>query len=380
MEPARTREAIERLSRLVKLMADGRVANVKDYERWSRQNSAAIADALGHPKDSGLPPAHLLVKPFFHPKLPLVGLNYGNAQQLLRSHHEGWTDALRYCRGSVFERGGQVVAVPYPKFFNLWKFEHPEADNPPDGPFEATVKLDGHLGICFNYADKWRLTTHGSFTSRSAKLGQEMLDKLVEKEKRDETVSWSGWPERRLTMLVEIIHPSTRIRCDYHGHQGLVLTGMMDREDFTDKPYAWLAELGPKFGFHVTDLWTGWELAELRYEVENSKPKDREGFVIRWPDGTRGKLKYRHYLNRLSDQNLSYNALMHATIDGTLEDKLSKMPEELWQYADDMVRKLEKGRSMGDPEKARAYLYGLVPSGQSTPYFRKLCRDYLAKR
>lgn len=375
MEPARTREAIERLSRLIQVLDIGRVNNVKDYERWSRQNTTVVADVLGHPKDSGLPPAHLLVKPFFHPNLPLVGLNYGDAQRILRGYPKGWTDALRYCRGSVFEWGnGQLIALPYPKFFNLFNHEHPEADNPPDGPFEATVKLDGHLGIVFHYADAWRLTTHGSFTSRGAKLGQAMLDKLVA---RGKSKAWSETSLRSLNPLVEIIHPSTRIRCDYHGHQGLVLTGMMNRATFTDYAYAEAAKLGVELGMHVTELWTGWELPELRYEVRNSKPKDREGFVIRFADGTRGKLKYKHYLDRMSDQNLSYNGLMHAFIDGTLKTKMDNLAEELWEYADDMWRKLEYGRRIKDLKRARGYLYALVPPDKSSQYYRKLCREFL---
>lgn len=376
MDTDRTSKAIFRLSSLVSFMCAYDIRTVKDYERWSRSRSVEIADLLGIPHDTGLPPANLLVKPFFHPELPLVGLNYGNAQQLLRGRPEGWTDALRYCRGAVFDRSANLVALPYPKFFNLWNHEHPEADNPPDGPFEATIKLDGHLGIIFEYSNAWHLTTHGSFVSRSAKLGTEMLLKLAPREK---ILPWQNVSVRNLTLLTEIIHPSTRIRCDYHGHQGLVLTGAMNRIDFSDANYAKLAELGQSLGMHVTNLWNGWELPELRYEVGTQKPKNREGFVIRWLDGTRGKLKYQHYLDRMSDQNLTYNALMHAAIDGTLKDKLSKMPEELWQYADDMVKKLEKAKGFTYRKEARNYLYGLVPTAKSTPYYRKLCREYLEK-
>lgn len=362
---------------LVGDMCHAGIRTTRDYEVWSRDHTGHISDMIGHPSMSDLPPGRLLMKPFFHPKLLLIGLNYGNAQQLLRGHPEGWTDSLRYCRGIVFDHNEDLVALPYAKFFNLFNHEHPEADNPPDGPFEATVKLDGHFGIIFHYADKWHLTTHGSFVSRSAKLGQEMLDKLVRWEKRQKFISWSGYQEQQLNPLVEIIHPSTRIRCDYHGHQGLVLTGMTNRVEMNDKSYEWLAHFGPRFGMHVTDIWNDFTLDELRHEVTEQKPKDREGFVIRWPDGTRGKLKYKHYLDRMSDQNLSYNALMHSSIDGTLKSKMDKLPEELWEYADDMIKKLEKAHRMADKKAALVYLCALVPPEKSTQYFRTLCRQFL---
>ncbi len=355
-------------------MAVSNVYNVKDFEHWSRQNSSRIADLLGHAKGAELPPAHLLVKPFFHPKLPLVGLNYGKAQQLLRGHHEGWTDALRLCRGTVFELSGDLIALPYAKFFNLFNHEHPEADSPPNVPFEATVKLDGHLGPVFNYANEWHISSSGSFVSRTAKLGAELLRKAVDRKK----ATWSDGQFKDVTFLTEIIDPSTRIRCDYHGFQGLVLTGARNRKLMDEKDHSWLDLWGPILGLHITEIWIDFTLDDLLREVAEQKPKDREGFVIRFANGTRGKLKYKHYLDRMSDQNLSYNALMHSSIDGTLKSKMEKMPEELWAYADDMTKKLEKARHMADKKAALAYLYALVPSEKSTSYFRKLCRDYLA--
>jgi len=378
LNPERTRNAIARLSELVKSMATGHVCNVKDFERWSRTRDAELADFLGHARNSGLPPAHLLLKPFFHPKLPLVGLNYDkDTHKYLKGRHEGWTDALRYCRGTVFEWSSELIALPYAKFFNLYNHEHPEADNPPEGPYEATIKLDGHYGICFNYVDDWHLTTHGSFVSRSAKLGNELLLPLIQ---RSKMLAWYDVGMRDITISTEIIHPTTRIRCDYHGHQGLVLTGARDRTLFDDKDYAWLAENGPRLGLHVTDVWRDFTLDELRREVAEQKPKNREGFVLRWPDGTYGKLKYKHYMDRMSDMRLSYNGLMHAFIDGKLKSEMENIAEELWPYADDMWKKLEKARRMTDEKAARAYLYALVPPEMSKQYYRRLCREFLAHR
>lgn len=375
MNPERTKAAVTGLSDFVRVLTLNGIFSVKDFERWSRSNEALVADRLQYVRHDGMPPAHLLVKPFFHPKLDLVGLKYErDVQRWLRGHPQGWTDALRLCRGTVLDLAGILAALPYAKFFNLFKNEHPEADNPPDGPSEATVKLDGHLGPIFNHANEWHLTSSGSFTSRTAKLGNEMLNKAIERNR----AAWSDESLRNITLLVEIIHPSTRIRCDYHGHQGLVLTGARDRTLFDDKDYAWLAANGPRLGLHVTEIWNDFTLEELRREVANQKPKDREGFVVRWPDGTRGKLKYTHYLDRMSDQNLSYNALMHSFLDGTLKSKMDKMPEELWAYADDMWKKLDKARHMPDAKKAREYLYGLVPPEKSSQYYRKLCREFLA--
>ncbi|MCC7527074.1 MAG: hypothetical protein IT342_01055 [Candidatus Melainabacteria bacterium] len=60
-----------------------------------------------------MPSVTSLIRPFFHPGLPLVGLNYTEvAHVTLHAFALGWTPAIRLCRGIVFNRRGTLVAFP----------------------------------------------------------------------------------------------------------------------------------------------------------------------------------------------------------------------------------------------------------------------------
>ena len=105
------------------------------------------------------------------------------------------------CRGLVLDSDGNVVAKPFKKFFNL---EELTPGQIPNEPFEVFEKMDGSLGILFNYKGEWILATKGSFISEQAVKGMQILKKYKY--------------ERLLegyTYLFEIIYSENRIVCQY---------------------------------------------------------------------------------------------------------------------------------------------------------------------
>ena len=77
-----------------------------------------------------------------HPTLPLTIWNYSDKVQ-----YEGlWNETLLQCRGLVTDDEGNVVARPFKKFFNLEENKHT-----PTSKFDVYDKMDGSLGILFNY-------------------------------------------------------------------------------------------------------------------------------------------------------------------------------------------------------------------------------------
>jgi hypothetical protein len=77
-----------------------------------------------------------------HPTLPLTIWNYSEKVQ-----YEGlWDEITLMCRGLVTDKDGNVVARPFKKFFNLEEGKHT-----PTSDFDVYMKLDGSLGILFNY-------------------------------------------------------------------------------------------------------------------------------------------------------------------------------------------------------------------------------------
>ena len=126
-----------------------------------------------------------------HPTLPLTIWNYSEKVQ----YESLWDDVTSQCRGLVTDDKGDIVATPFKKFFNIEEGKHT-----PTSEFDVYSKMDGSLGILFNYDGEWVMATRGSFTSDQAIKGMEMLSKY------DYSRLNKGY-----TYLFEIIYDDTRI-------------------------------------------------------------------------------------------------------------------------------------------------------------------------
>lgn len=103
-----------------------------------------------------------------HPTLPLTIWNYTEEVQ----YENKWDELTLSTRGLVTDEFGTIVARPFKKFFNMEEGKHT-----PTTDFEVFEKVDGSLGIVFNYKGDWIIATRGSFTSDQAIKGKEMLDR-----------------------------------------------------------------------------------------------------------------------------------------------------------------------------------------------------------
>ena len=101
----------------------------------------------------------------FHPENPDVRIfNYTQQCQF----DKAWDDITKQCRGLILNvKTGEVLARPFPKFFNYG--EHVEKGWPiPTETPEVYEKLDGSLGILYYLNGKPWIATRGSFTSDQA--------------------------------------------------------------------------------------------------------------------------------------------------------------------------------------------------------------------
>ena len=144
-----------------------------------------------------------------HPRLPLTIWNYSEVVQ----YNELWDDITLQTRGLVTDDKGKIVGRPWKKFFNLEEGKHT-----PTTYFDVYSKLDGSLGVLFNYQDEWILVTRGSFTSEQSIKGMEMLSKY------DYNRLNKGY-----TYLFEILYDENRIVCKYD-FEDIVLLGINETE------------------------------------------------------------------------------------------------------------------------------------------------------
>jgi RNA ligase len=225
-----------------------------------------------------------------HPTLPLSIYTYTRTAQYSRA----WNTATLRCRGLIADDNtGEIVAWPFPKFFNVAEHAlgHDYAPPLPDEPFEVYDKVDGSLGIVFHYDGRWHVASKGSFISEQAMWAQARISTSDTR---------ALWPDT--TYLAEIIYPENRIVVDYGDRQDLVLLGAYDK-DGTEIPLATAAVEWLEIG-NVVRTWAALPLPELLKLAEaNTRPDgsptsgiSTEGYVIRYTNGLRAKAKLAEYV------------------------------------------------------------------------------------
>lgn len=245
-----------------------------------------------------------------HPTLPLLIWNYTEMCQFSKA----WDEWTLQARGLITDLEGNVVARPFKKFFNYE--EHVGAL--PEGTPEIVEKVDGSLGIMFWYDDAWHFATRGSFTSEQAfHAGMVFTTKY-----KDEIASIP----KDHTHLWEIVYPGNRIVVDYQGKDELVYLGSVHTEfgyqnphllEGSNKPWRCVNKLVHDNPKNFTDL----RLLE--------KPNE-EGFVLRWPNGFRLKIKFEEYkrLHRIMTGTSTLTIWEFIRDGKSLDELIDKTPDE----------------------------------------------------
>jgi RNA ligase len=242
-------------------------------------------------------------------------------------YDDGWNDFTLLARGLILHPSSkQVIATPFPKFFNAGE----RNGVIPELPFEVFEKIDGSLAIIHNFNGTWSTATKGSFDSPQARWAQD----YVLSSDADEL-------DPSVTYLAEAIYPQNRIVVPYETSELVLLAAY--RKDGSELTYDELQEVGSRIGWRVAKRYEFASFAEL---VERSRllPKTEEGFVIRFSDGLRLKLKGDEYrrihalISRCTP--LAMWEAMQAGDD--LAAIRRDLPEEFWVDFDSIVANLSR--------------------------------------
>lgn len=271
-----------------------------------------------------------------HPTLDLTIYNYSQKTQ-----YEGyWTEETLAARGLVLNSKGTVVARPFPKFFNA---EEVKPEDIPYGPFEVYEKMDGSLGIFFWYFENLTekvypiFASRGSFTSEQAVKGWEMLQKL---------------PYRDLayghTHMFEIIYPENRIVVDYGHEEKLVLLGINHTNSGREIPRCDVEKhLGDSF-----ELVKKYNLTESWDHLKSHNENNREGYVIRYANGFRMKVKFEEYvrLHRIVTQISTVDIWEMLKNNEPMDKLLEMVPDEFYDWVRKTVDDLNMSYTMLENE------------------------------
>ncbi len=254
-----------------------------------------------------------------HPTLDLTIWNYTEKVQ-----YEGlWDEITLMCRGLVTNSKGEIVARPFKKFFNMEEGKHT-----PTSEFEVYEKMDGSLGIFFYYNDEPVFATRGSFTSDQAIKGREILNKY----------NWKQGTYEGYTYLFEIIYPENRIVVDYNGLEELVVLGVVETATGKECNYDEMASEG----FVLVKKYDGIkDYSTLKSMIAN----DAEGYVVRFSNGERMKIKGEEYL-RLHKimTNVSTTAVWEIlSSGGDIDAILKDVPDEFYKKIKSYVSTLNYG-------------------------------------
>ena len=265
-----------------------------------------------------------------HPVANLFIANYTEQVQWKRQ----WDDLTMMCRGLIFAPDGTIVARPFHKFFNLGEGHLPEqpAAPPPDLPFTVTEKMDGSLGILYWVGDIPYIASRGSFTSEQAQHGTAWLHRQPEK--------WRHLRAPDTTYIFEIIYPENRIVVNYGDRDELVFLACIDNETGDDVRYALRVMHGLAWPV-VREYENVSGIEDLMREYESND--NFEGFVLRYSNGLRLKVKLPEYL-RLHKLVTGINSrrIWEVLAAGqSLDPFLERVPDEFYAWVtetrDDLV-------------------------------------------
>jgi RNA ligase len=252
-----------------------------------------------------------------HPYAELYIYNYTQKVQ----YEKLWNEITMQTRGLIMDSEMNIVAKGFGKFFNIEEHQPSEI---PNLPFEVFEKMDGSLAILYWLNNKPYIATRGSFNSDQSIHANKILNSKYSHvfDKLD----------RSKTYLLEIIYRENRIVVDYGDMDDLILLAIIDTKTGNDCPLEYI-------GFPIVKKYDGInDIEQLRKLEENNK----EGFVIKFKNGFRVKLKFQEYarLHRIIT-GVSNIAIWEYLSEGKpFDELLEKVPDEFFNFVKNTQKEL----------------------------------------
>jgi len=267
-------------------------------------------------------------------------------------YDSAWDDLTLNSRGHIFDvHTGECLAWPFSKFFNLGENKRSlPGEFDWQRPFDIYEKMDGWLGVLYRDEGSFKVATRGSFHSTGARWASAFVQSL----------DLSCLPEEA-TLCFEIIHPQHKIILNYGDLQSLVVLAAFERHSGREYPREQVQSWTDEIGLPLVNRLDPMSLEELLHSQQQRE--QCEGFVLRFADGRRVKVKTEWYL-RLAHimSNLSPIAVWETLCDGRVPaEYLIRIPEELRATAEQYqavleaayARRLRSIQELADPLLAR---------------------------
>lgn len=197
------------------------------------------------------------------------------------TYEKHWNKFTISARGLILApKEKQIVATGFPKFFNYGEL----TTELPNEPFDTFTKYDGSLGIIYFWRNKWRVATCLSFHSEQAQWAEKWLHA---------NINLGAVLVPGATYLTEIIYPENRIVVLYD-FSGLVMLGIYN--SFGEEiPHKDIVPLEKHTKFRVASSYN-YDSVDAILKICKTLPSSKEGFVVRFQNGYRVKIKGDEYV------------------------------------------------------------------------------------
>lgn len=253
-----------------------------------------------------------------------------------------WNDINKKCRGIIFNnQTGEIVARPYNKFFNLNERPETSYENVMKNlgqKFSITEKLDGSCIAIWYDGKVWRASTPGSMSSEQAKYAESIFPRY----------NFSEISQNH-TYMCELISPWNRVVIDYGERDELILITAFTNE-WEPK------EVNRGFLDYVSDT-TGLKKVktinsdDIGAFLLSNVPDGEEGYVIRFSNGERIKLKGSWYFNLHNlIGNLSIKNMVEMVSEGNYHEVVKDLPDYIKDDFDDIYSQVITTKDKIDKE------------------------------
>lgn len=252
----------------------------------------------------------------FHPVHPLIIWNYSQKVQ----YEQLWDEITINCRGLVTDFDGNVISKGFPKFWNLEEGKHI-----PTQDFEICTKYDGQYIGAFMYNGELIVNSRGSFTSIYAQKAKEILETKYK-------FFLDKFPSNH-TACFELIGYE-QIVVSYP-EEDLIATGLFDSYGFELS----LSDRSNLYGIPIAKRYSGLDYTKIK----ELNWKNSEGFVVKFRNGSRCKVKFDDYCNLHRQMtNLSTTGIWEALSQGIpVSSILNDVPDEFFAKVKEYEERLK---------------------------------------
>lgn len=257
-------------------------------------------------------------------------------------------------RGIILDGDSNVVARPYKKFFNYKELLN--RDDLPreirllskwdrDKKYTVLEKLDGSLAIISQYEDEMIYASSGNMEGKYPHMFKMWFDKNLTPMQKRKLKKIT----KNHTLLFEYVSPKNRIVVPYK-KEDMVLHGIINTktgEEIFDKIV--FDSIAEDIGVNTANRFAITYETIMRVKKQQSGEDLFEGFVVRFDDGKRIKIKLDEYVELHSDHTLSMGKVdsrakikhyINRLEEGTLDDLISILEERNDIHAMKVINKV----------------------------------------